>query len=147
MLAIGRAMVEERRLLIVDEPTKGLAPAVIGQLIEAFQELKRQRTTILLVEQNFAMARSLGDEVAVMDDGRIVHTGRDGGSRRRRGAAGRVARARAGGAPVRARRSERLGVSGLGAVAGRAGAGRGGAGGDAVRDVDHADRGRRGAWA
>jgi branched-chain amino acid transport system ATP-binding protein len=76
MLAISRAIVEERRLLIVDEPTKGLAPAVIGQLIEAFQELKRQRTTILLVEQNFHMARSLGDEVAVMDDGRIVHTGR-----------------------------------------------------------------------
>ena len=76
MLAISRAIVEDRRLLIVDEPTKGLAPAVIGHLIEAFQELKRQRTTILLVEQNFHMARSLGDEVAVMDDGRIVHTGR-----------------------------------------------------------------------
>jgi branched-chain amino acid transport system ATP-binding protein len=76
MLAIARAIVEDRRLLVVDEPTKGLAPAVIGQLIEAFQELKRQRVTILLVEQNFAMARALGDEVAVMDDGRIVHTGR-----------------------------------------------------------------------
>ena len=76
MLAISRAIVEDRRLLVVDEPTKGLAPAVIGHLIEAFQELKRQRTTILLVEQNFHMARALGDEVAVMDDGRIVHTGR-----------------------------------------------------------------------
>jgi branched-chain amino acid transport system ATP-binding protein len=76
MLAISRAIVEERRLLIVDEPTKGLAPAVIGHLIEAFQELKRQRTTILLVEQNFHMARSLGDDVAVMDDGRVVHAGR-----------------------------------------------------------------------
>ena len=75
MLAIGRAMVEERRLLLVDEPTKGLAPAVIGHLIEAFQELKRNRTTILLVEQNFHMARSVGDEAAVMDDGRIVYTG------------------------------------------------------------------------
>jgi len=75
MLAISRAIVEERRLLIVDEPTKGLAPAVIGHLIEAFQELKRQRTTILLVEQNFHMARSLGDAVAVMDDGVVVHTG------------------------------------------------------------------------
>ena len=75
MVAISRAIIEERRLIIVDEPTKGLAPAVIGQLIEAFQALKRTRTTILMVEQNFHMARALGDDVAVMDDGRIVHTG------------------------------------------------------------------------
>lgn len=75
MLAIGRAIVEERRLLVVDEPTKGLAPAVIEHLIDAFQRLKATRTTILMVEQNFHMARSLGDAVAVMDDGRVVHTG------------------------------------------------------------------------
>ena len=75
MLAVGRAMIEERRLLVVDEPTKGLAPAVIQHMIEAFQRLKAARTTILLVEQNFHMARSLGDDVAVMDDGRIVHHG------------------------------------------------------------------------
>jgi branched-chain amino acid transport system ATP-binding protein len=75
MLAISRAIIEERRLLIVDEPTKGLAPAVIQQLIDAFLRLKESATTILLVEQNFHMARSVGDEVAVMDDGRIVHTG------------------------------------------------------------------------
>jgi branched-chain amino acid transport system ATP-binding protein len=76
MLAISRAIVEERRLLVVDEPTKGLAPAVIEHLIGGFRELKATRTTILLVEQNFHMARSLGDTVVVMDDGRIVHTGR-----------------------------------------------------------------------
>ncbi|MCW3475616.1 ABC transporter ATP-binding protein [Limobrevibacterium gyesilva] len=75
MLAISRAIVEERRLLVVDEPTKGLAPAVIEHLIEGFRQLKQTRTTILLVEQNFHMARSLGDNVAVMDDGRVVHTG------------------------------------------------------------------------
>ncbi len=75
MLAVSRAIVEERRLLIVDEPSKGLAPAVIGQLIEAFRRLKATRTTVLLVEQNFTMARALGDDVAVMDDGRIVHEG------------------------------------------------------------------------
>ncbi len=75
MLAISRAIVEERRLLVVDEPTKGLAPAVIEHLIGGFRQLKATRTTILLVEQNFHMARSLGDDVAVMDDGRIVHTG------------------------------------------------------------------------
>jgi len=75
MLAISRAIIEERRLLIVDEPTKGLAPAVIQHLINAFLRLKATATTILLVEQNFHMARSVGDDVAVMDDGRIVHTG------------------------------------------------------------------------
>ncbi|MGH6980497.1 MAG: ABC transporter ATP-binding protein, partial [Stellaceae bacterium] len=75
MLAIGRAVIEPRRLLVVDEPTKGLAPAVIQQLIDAFRHLKESDTTILLVEQNFHMAASVGDDVAVMDDGRIVHTG------------------------------------------------------------------------
>ena len=75
MLAIGRAIVEPRRLLVVDEPTKGLAPAIVDSLIEAFLKLKAAATTILLVEQNFRMAQAVGDEVAVMDDGRIVHTG------------------------------------------------------------------------
>ncbi len=75
MLAIGRAIIEPRRLFIIDEPTKGLAPAIIQHLIEAFLRLKETATTILLVEQNFHMARSLGDDVAVMDDGRIVHRG------------------------------------------------------------------------
>jgi len=75
MLAIGRAIVEPRRLLVVDEPTKGLAPAIIQQLIDAFLRLKAEDTTILLVEQNFHMAASVGDDVAVMDDGRIVHLG------------------------------------------------------------------------
>lgn len=75
MLAIGRAMIEPRRLMLVDEPTKGLAPAVIEHLIGGFRTLKETRTTVLLVEQNFHMARSLGDTVAVMDGGRIVHTG------------------------------------------------------------------------
>jgi len=76
MLAIARAIVEPRKLLLVDEPTKGLAPAIIANMVEAFRELKRTETTMLVVEQNFHFARSLGDTVAVMDSGRIVHTGR-----------------------------------------------------------------------
>jgi branched-chain amino acid transport system ATP-binding protein len=76
MLAISRAIVEPRKLLLIDEPTKGLAPAIINNLIEAFAELKKTDTTILMVEQNFHAARSLGDTVAVMDAGRIVHAGR-----------------------------------------------------------------------
>jgi branched-chain amino acid transport system ATP-binding protein len=76
MLAISRAIVEPRKLLLIDEPTKGLAPSIINNLIEAFTELKKTDTTILLVEQNFHAARALGDSVAVMDSGRIVHSGR-----------------------------------------------------------------------
>jgi branched-chain amino acid transport system ATP-binding protein len=76
MLAIARAIVEPRKLLLVDEPTKGLAPSIIANMVEAFRELKRTDTTILVVEQNFHFARSLGDAVAVMDAGRIVHAGR-----------------------------------------------------------------------
>jgi branched-chain amino acid transport system ATP-binding protein len=75
MLAIARAIIEPRELLLIDEPSKGLAPSIIQNLIAALKELKRQRSTILLVEQNFAMARALGDRVAVMDNGRVVHSG------------------------------------------------------------------------
>ena len=75
MLAVARAIVEPRALLLVDEPSKGLAPSIIQNLIGAFKELKRQKTTVLLVEQNFHMAKSLGDAVAVMDNGAIVHSG------------------------------------------------------------------------
>ena len=75
MLAVARAIVEPRELLLIDEPSKGLAPSIIRNLIEALRELKAQRTTILLVEQNFTMARALGDQVAVMDNGRVVHAG------------------------------------------------------------------------
>ena len=75
MLAVARAIVEPRELLIVDEPSKGLAPAIINNMIEAFAQLKAAGTTILLVEQNLGFAQRLGDQVAVMDDGRVVHAG------------------------------------------------------------------------
>jgi branched-chain amino acid transport system ATP-binding protein len=75
MLAVSRAIVEPRALLIVDEPSKGLAPAIINNMIDAFSELKRSGVTILLVEQNINFAQRLGDTVAVMDNGRVVHSG------------------------------------------------------------------------
>jgi branched-chain amino acid transport system ATP-binding protein len=75
MLAVARAIVEPRKLLIVDEPSKGLAPAIINNMIDAFAQLKQTGTTILLVEQNISFAKRLGDHVAVMDDGRVVHAG------------------------------------------------------------------------
>ncbi len=75
MLAVARAIIEPRELLLIDEPSKGLAPSIVLNLIGALRELKAQRTTILLVEQNFMMAKALGDQVAVMDNGRVVHRG------------------------------------------------------------------------
>ena len=75
MLAIGRAIIEPRRLLLIDEPTKGLSPAMVDQLVAALSRLKREHTTILLVEQNFRVAEAVGDDVAVMDEGRIIHAG------------------------------------------------------------------------
>jgi branched-chain amino acid transport system ATP-binding protein len=75
MLAVARAIVEPRELLIVDEPSKGLAPSIINNMIDAFAQLKASGVTILLVEQNINFAKRLGDQVAVMDDGRVVHAG------------------------------------------------------------------------
>ncbi len=75
MLAVARAIVEPRELLIVDEPSKGLAPSIINNMIDAFLQLKASGVTILLVEQNINFAQRLGDTVAVMDNGRVVHAG------------------------------------------------------------------------
>ncbi len=75
MLSIARAIVEERKLILIDEPTKGLAPAIIGALIECMREIKRAGATILMVEQNFRVAQEVGDTVHVMDTGRIIHSG------------------------------------------------------------------------
>ena len=75
MLAVARAIVEPRELLIVDEPSKGLAPAIINNMIDAFAQLKASGVTILLVEQNINFAKRLGDTVAVMNNGRVVHAG------------------------------------------------------------------------
>jgi branched-chain amino acid transport system ATP-binding protein len=75
MLAVARAMVEPRALLIVDEPSKGLAPAIIDNMIHAFEQLKASGVSILLVEQNIHFAKRLGDSVVVMDNGVVVHAG------------------------------------------------------------------------
>lgn len=75
MLSIARAIVEPRKLLLIDEPTKGLAPAIVMNLIECFAEIRKRGATILLVEQNFRVAQELGDSVLVMDNGKIIHRG------------------------------------------------------------------------
>jgi branched-chain amino acid transport system ATP-binding protein len=75
MLSIARALIEPRALLLIDEPTKGLAPAIVDGLIGCLRDVKQRGATILLVEQNFRVAQEVGDDVAVMDNGRIVHAG------------------------------------------------------------------------
>lgn len=75
MLAIARPLVNENELLLIDEPSKGLAPIVIEHLIEAMQRLQ-EHTMIILVEQNFYMASSLGNDFHIFDDGRTVLSGR-----------------------------------------------------------------------
>ncbi len=75
MLSIARAMVEERKLYLIDEPTKGLAPAIISTMARALRDLKNQGASILLVEQNFSVAKALGDSANVMEDGRMSWSG------------------------------------------------------------------------
>ena len=85
MLSVARALIEPRRLILIDEPTKGLAPAIVKSMTAAIAELKRTNTTILLVEQNFAMARRGGRHGG--GDGRRPHRAHrdDGGAGGRRG--------------------------------------------------------------
>ena len=75
MLSIARALIEPRQLLLIDEPTKGLAPAIIDGLIACLKDVKQRGATILLVEQNFHMAVALSHRCLLMERGRIVHDG------------------------------------------------------------------------
>ena len=74
MLAIGRALMTNPDLILMDEPTEGLAPLLVRQVGEVIGELKREGLSILLVEQNLAIALSVADRVHVLNRGRIVHS-------------------------------------------------------------------------
>lgn len=74
MLSMARAFVNDSKLLLIDEPSKGLAPIVVEKVMEAILEMKK-RTTIVLVEQNFIMASRIGDTYTLIDDGETVHQG------------------------------------------------------------------------
>jgi branched-chain amino acid transport system ATP-binding protein len=74
MLTLGRALVNDNRLLLVDEPTKGLAPALVTDVAKALEKI-RERTTVLLVEQNLGVVRKVAEHVVVLDQGRVAHTG------------------------------------------------------------------------
>jgi len=71
MLAIGRAIMSRPRLLLLDEPSLGLAPILVALIFETIQQLKREGTTILLVEQNARLALDIADRAYVMETGRV----------------------------------------------------------------------------
>jgi branched-chain amino acid transport system ATP-binding protein len=72
MLAIGRALLTNPNLLVMDEPSEGLAPAIIDQLVDTFKALEQEGLAILLIEQNLGMATSVADRQVVMVAGSIA---------------------------------------------------------------------------
>jgi branched-chain amino acid transport system ATP-binding protein len=75
MLAIGRALMAAPRLLLLDEPSLGLAPKMVDQIFQIIREINASGTTILLVEQNAAMALELAHRAYVLETGRVVLAG------------------------------------------------------------------------
>jgi len=75
MLAIGRSLMSNPELLLMDEPTEGLAPLLVAQVAQAIRELRRAGLSILLVEQNLPMAAAVADRVHVLNRGAIVYSG------------------------------------------------------------------------
>jgi len=76
MLAIARALVGGDELLVLDEPTEGLAPTIVATIVDALRTLKADGLTVLLVEQNPATAFALADRAYMLEKGRIAHEGR-----------------------------------------------------------------------
>jgi branched-chain amino acid transport system ATP-binding protein len=74
MLTLGRALLNDNRLLLVDEPTKGLSPLLVNEVAKALERI-REHTTVLLVEQNLGVVRHVAENVVVLDQGRVVHAG------------------------------------------------------------------------
>ena len=74
MVSLARVLLRDNRLLLIDEPTKGLAPKLVTEVADVLAEVGRQ-TPILLVEQNLALVRRIADTVVVLDAGVVVHTG------------------------------------------------------------------------
>ena len=75
MLAMGRALMSDPKLMMLDEPSMGLAPILVEQIFDIIKELHKAGTTILLVEQNAQMALSVADRGYVLETGKIVTSG------------------------------------------------------------------------
>ena len=75
MLAVARALVPDNKLLLIDEPSEGLAPVIIEQMMEAIRQLSAE-TTVLLVEQNFIVASQLAESYVIIEEGQSVKSGK-----------------------------------------------------------------------
>lgn len=75
MLAMGRGLMAEPGLLLLDEPSMGLAPILVEQIFEVIQDINQQGVSILLVEQNANMALSIADRAYVLETGKVVLSG------------------------------------------------------------------------
>ena len=75
MLAIGRALMANPELLLLDEPSMGLAPIIVDQIFDIIQKIQKMGTTVLLVEQNANMALSIADRAYVLETGQITMSG------------------------------------------------------------------------
>ena len=75
MLAIGRALLQGPRMLLMDEPTEGLAPLFVARVREVLEELRRDGLGVLLVEQNLSLALEIADQIYVLNKGRLVFEG------------------------------------------------------------------------
>jgi ABC-type branched-chain amino acid transport systems, ATPase component len=76
MLAIGRALMSGPKLLMLDEPSLGLAPIIVEKLVSIIREIKEHGTTVILVEQNAFMALQIADTAYVLETGRVVMSGK-----------------------------------------------------------------------
>jgi branched-chain amino acid transport system ATP-binding protein len=75
MLAIARAMLSNPKMILLDEPSEGIMPALVDEMAELFLELKRSGTSLLLIEQNVELALEISDRAYILDQGRLVHEG------------------------------------------------------------------------
>jgi branched-chain amino acid transport system ATP-binding protein len=75
MLAIGRALMQDPQLLLLDEPSLGLAPKIMKELFKKIKEINEEGTTIMIVEQNAKQATAIADEIFVLEDGKIALSG------------------------------------------------------------------------
>ena len=75
MLAIARAMMSHPKMILLDEPSEGIMPILVDEMFELFARMKRQGTTLLLVEQNVERALQVSDRAYIIDQGRMVHHG------------------------------------------------------------------------
>jgi len=75
MLAIGRSLMSEPKLLMMDEPSLGLSPLLVRNILDTVVKIKREETTVLLVEQNLVQSLKISDRGYILEDGRVVRTG------------------------------------------------------------------------